>query len=82
MSEDAWPCFEVEIYGFGPIYVEAPTKTSARWFAVSKCHEAGYGRSPIELIQRGVSMRELPRFLAAIHGDIHRVKRLARKANP
>ena len=47
-----WPTFEVGIYGFGDCYIEAPTKASARWCAASKCHEAGYGTSPVELIQR------------------------------
>jgi hypothetical protein len=70
-----WPCWEVGIYGFGDIYVEAPTKASARWWAASACHEAGYGRSVIELIRRGVSIREVNRHFAAIMGDIHKVKR-------
>lgn len=76
-----WPVWEVGIYGFGDIYVEAPTKASARWWTVSKCHEAGYGRSPIELIQRGVTVHQVSRTLAGVMGDIHRVKRL-RLATP
>lgn len=77
--EGAWPVWEVGLYGFGDIYVEAPTKASARWFAASKCHEAGYGRSPIDLIQRGVDIREVNRTFAGMNGDIHRVKRLVRR---
>lgn len=72
---DEWPIWEVGLYGFGDIFVEAPTKASARWYAASKCHEAGYGRSPIELIQRGVDIREVNRTFADMTGDIHRVKR-------
>ncbi|SMC45574.1 hypothetical protein [Novosphingobium sp. B1] len=75
MSEE-WPVWEVGLYGFGDIYVEAPTKASARWFAASACHDAGYGRSPIDLIRRGVSIGKIDRTTAAIFGDIHRVKRL------
>lgn len=78
MSED-WPVWEVGIYGFGDIYVQAPTKASARWFTASKCHEAGYGRSPIDLIQRGVSIGKIDRVTAMMLGDIHRVKRIATK---
>lgn len=70
-----WPVWEVGIYGFGDIFVEAPTKASARWWAASKCHEAGYGQSPIELIQRGVTVREIDRWLASTMGDINRLKR-------
>jgi hypothetical protein len=70
----AWPVFEVGVYGFGDIYVEAPTKASARWWTVGRLHEAGYGSSPVELIQRGVTVREISRTFAAVMGDIHRVK--------
>jgi hypothetical protein len=72
MSE--WPTWEVGVYGFGDFYVEAPTAASARWWTVSKMHEAGYGKSPVELIQRGVTVREVGHTWAAIMGDIHRVK--------
>lgn len=72
MSE-TWPTFEVGIYGFAECYVEAPTKASARWYAASKCHEAGYGESPIELIRRGVTVREVTHSEAAIFGNIYRV---------
>lgn len=75
----SWPCWEVGIYGFGDVYVEAPTKASARWWAASRCHEAGYGRSPIDLIQRGVTVREVSRMFAGFIGDIHQVKRVARR---
>lgn len=75
-----WPCWEVGIYGFGDVYVEAPTKASARWWTASQCHEAGYGKSPIELIQRGITVREVSRIFAGMMGDIHRVKRLAKRS--
>lgn len=73
-----WPCWEVGIYGFRDIYVEAPSAKSARWWTASRCHEAGYGRSPIDLIQRGITVREVSSSFAAIMGDVHRVKRSAR----
>lgn len=69
-----WPTWEVGVYGFGDIFVDAPSKASARWYVVSQMHEAGYGRSPIELIQRGVTVRQISRVMAGIMGDIHRVK--------
>lgn len=73
-----WPCWAVDIYGFGDVYVEAPTKASARWWAASKCHEAGYGCSPIELIQRGVTVRQVASSLASAMGNnIYRVERIA-----
>lgn len=76
MSGASWPTWEVALYGFSEVYVEAPSKASARWWAASRCHEAGYGRSPVELIQRGVDVREVGHTLAAImSGDspIYRV---------
>lgn len=69
-----WPVWEVGLYGFGDIYVEAPTKASARWWAASKCHEAGYGRSPIDLIRRGAHIRKVDPVIARIMSDVHRVK--------
>lgn len=75
MSEgDARPCWGVELYGFGEIFVEAPTAASARWWVASACHDAGYGKSPIDLIRRGVVVRMVDRHFAAGRGDIHRVK--------
>jgi hypothetical protein len=69
-----WPTWEVGVYGFGDVFVDAPTAASARWWTVSRLHEAGHGRSPIELIQRGVEVRQISRTMAGIFGDIHRVK--------
>jgi len=71
-----WPTFEVEIDGFPDCYIEAPTKASARLWAATKCHEAGYGRSPMELIRRGITIREVSTATAIIMGGPHyRVER-------
>lgn len=71
LTEADWPTFEVGLYGFGECYIEAPSRASARWCAASKCHEAGYGSSPIELIQRGVTIREGSSTLAIAMGGPH-----------
>lgn len=71
----AWPTWEVALYGFGGVYVEAPTAASARWWAASNRHKAGYGQSPIELIRRGVTIRQVSPTVAAILGSIYRVER-------
>lgn len=46
--------FVVEVSGFSEVVVEAPTAASARWFAAVKCHQAGYGAEPFDIIRRGV----------------------------
>jgi hypothetical protein len=73
-AHETWPTWEVGLYGFGDVYVEAPTAKSARWWAATKCHKAGYGESPVELIQRGVDIRQVTHSTAAIFGNIYRVE--------
>jgi hypothetical protein len=62
--------FAVGIDYFEEVAVEADTAASARWAAASACHEAGYGRSPLELIRRGCTVRPITRTEADIF--IHR----------
>lgn len=77
-----WQCWEVGIYGFGDVYVEARTSASARWWTASKMHEAGYGKSPIDLIQRAVTVRPICRAVASALGDIHRVPSPPQDSSP